>query len=571
MGWRSAHDVRWSSPLQSHARGLTFIIVADHGSMDIRPMCASRRFASLEVFLVVALLVVVPLACTMYEVGAQQRRQYRDANALLHQQGDGGGHYLKAHLHSGDLVIFDPAWVMDTVTHRLEGNAKRYGVERAPIAEGHVVLSFDSIAILETNRPIRSRDRNYRTTLITISVMNAVMTGYCVMNPKACFGSCPTFYLPGDEGLFSARAEGFSSAIYPALQYADVDQLGVWADDGEAPRVIMKNEALETQVVDRLWLEAFPVVDGEEVRMAPDGAFWRCSGPVPLSTARQDGKDVAAYLRADDGAEWWSRADTVDLRSTGTLELSFERNTLGQRPALAITFRQTLLTTFLLYTALGYMGNEVSDHIAGLEGDAALRKRTAGELHKLQDMRVEVMVNGRWQEVAVVRETGPIARNRTVVPLPPLLDSEASIRLRLHHTPGMYRVDHAGLVDLCGEVIGERLSPAALMDQEGCSVPGLVNVYDRDAHKLCTLPGDVHAVAFERPVGRSRQWHLFLGADGYYLEWMRREWLQHTDADRLRAMLLGRDAEWRALTKEYKAMEEEMDAVFWNSQWTHPL
>jgi hypothetical protein len=135
----------------------------------------------------------------------------------------------------------------------------------------------------------------------------------------------------------------------------------------------------------------------------------------------------------------------------------------------------------------------------------------------------------------------------------------------------MYRVDHAGLVDLCGEVIGERLSPAALMDQEGCSVPGLVNVYERDAHKLCTLPGDVHAVAFERPVGRSRQWQLFLGADGYYLEWMRREWLQHTDADRLRAMLLGRDAEWRALTKEYKAMEEEMDAVFWNSQWTHPL
>jgi hypothetical protein len=145
------------------------------------------------------------------------------------------------------------------------------------------------------------------------------------------------------------------------------------------------------------------------------------------------------------------------------------------------------------------------------------------------------------------------------------------VRLRLHLTPGMYRLDHAGLVDLLGPAEGEVLLPTALTDHEGCPVRGLDALQCRDAEKLCALPGDVHAITFEPTRGNAAAWQLFLGADGYYLEWMRPEWLEHTDPRRLRAMLLGNDGEWRALTREFKGMEATMEAVFWNSQTPTPL
>lgn len=521
-----------------------------------------------SVFLYTALVMLALTACEDRQLTAERRQQYRAANALLH---DTTARYLKAHLHTGELIVFAPPWTMDTVQRCVRGQGTRYDLDRASLGDRMHTLPWDSVALFETNQPITARDKSFTATLITVAAIDAMLTAFCTTNPKACFGSCPTFYLPGDSGVHQARAEGFSSAIYPALQYADVDQLGRWEHTCGGPLLYMKNEALETHVVDRLWLHAFPVVPGEEVRADPQDRFHRCTTPVPCAQARYLGQDVRAALHGDDGLEWTSLADANDLRSTSTLELGFVPRGNIARPGLALTFRQTLLTTFLLYTALGYMGDEVSDHLARMERDVTLRRRAGAPLNALQDIRVEAWVNGDWEEVASVRETGPIARNRIVVPLPETLAHAREVRLRLHLTPGMYRLDHTGLVDLLGPARGEVLRPIALTDHTGCPVRGLEALQQRDAAKLCALPGDVHAITFQPTQGKAPEWQLFLGAEGYYLEWMRPEWLEHTDPQRLRAMLTGNDGEWRALTREFKAMEATMEAVFWNSQTPTPL
>jgi hypothetical protein len=528
--------------------------------------------ARIRTVLLFVVLVLAALACEDHILSAERRLQYHTANALLHHPpNDQQVRYLKAHLHNGELIIFSPQWTMDTVEHCVRGRGTRYTVDRGSLGEGTYALPWDSTALFETNQPIAGRDKGYRAALITISVINLAVSTFCAINPKACFGSCPTFYLPGDGGLHEARAEGFSSAIYPALQYADVDQLGHWDRTATGPLVVMKNEALETHVVDRLWLHAFPVMPGEEVRADPQDRFHRCSTPQPCTRATYQGQDVRSAVLADDGTEWWSTADAVDLRSSGTLDLDFAPHGRLEQPALMLTFRQTLLTTFLLYTALGYMGDDVSDHLARMQTDEALRRRVGGPLDALQDIRVEAWTHGRWETVATVHETGPIARNRVVVPLPAALAAEPEMKLRLRMTPGMYRLDHVGLADLLGPADGEVLKPTALADHAGCPVKGLDALQQRDDAKLCALPGDVHAITFQHPSGQADQWQLFLGADGYYLEWMRAEWLERTDPKRLRAMLMGNDAEWRSLTREFKAMETSMDAVFWNSQHPTPL
>lgn len=517
-------------------------------------------------------LVLAALACSDHIQSAGRRQQYRSTNALLHHTPeDQHKHFLKAHLQNGELIIFSPQWTIDTVDHFVRGHGTRYSMERESLGEGTYALPLDSVALFETNQPITGRDKAYKGTLITVGVINAGFTTFCAINPKACFGSCPTFYLPGDSGLYQARAEGFSSAIYPALQYADIDQLGEWDKAASGPLVYMKNEALETHVVDRLWLHAFPLIQGEEVRADPQEHFHRCGTSVPCERAHFNGQDVWKPLLADDGLEWTGPADAVDLRTSGTLDLGFVPDGALDRPALALTFRQTLLTTFLLYTALGYMGDEVSDHLARLQTDDALRERVGGPLNALQDIRIEAWVQGSWVDVATVRETGPIARNRIVVMLPLPLRRAREVRVRMHMTPGMYRLDHLSLVDLLGPANGEVLLPVALTDHEGCTIKDLDAIQHRDMNKLCALPGDVHAITFQAPQGQADQWQLFLGADGYYLEWMRPEWLDRTDPDRLRAMLMGNDAEWQALTREYKAMENSMEDVFWNSQTPTPL
>ncbi len=58
----------------------------------------------------------------------------------------------------------------------------------------------------------------------TGSGISVAMTIYCITNPKACFGSCPTYYADVD-GEPMLQAEGFSASVAPALERDDIDAL----------------------------------------------------------------------------------------------------------------------------------------------------------------------------------------------------------------------------------------------------------------------------------------------------------------------------------------------------------
>ena len=204
----------------------------------------------------------------------------------------------------------------------------------------------------------------------------------CLANPKACFGSCPTFYA-SDGTTLSLMAEAFSSSIAPCLAANDVDALSNAVPSGRSLALLMKNEALECHVVQGARLLVAQRPPGGRVYKTSDGQFWQ-TGPMILadSVLTPSGRGDQLLGRLD-GKEYFSCADSLDITTRETLDLYFRSENL-RRPALMIAHRQTLMTTFLLYQTLAYMGKDAGYWLAKLErSDAEIRSRINGPGEKL--------------------------------------------------------------------------------------------------------------------------------------------------------------------------------------------
>ena len=84
--------------------------------------------------------------------------------------------------------------------------------------------------------------------LLILTGISVAATIYCISNPKACFGSCPTFYAFDGEKM-TLQAESFSSSVMPVLETNDIDALYNIKSINRFLELQMKNEALETHII----------------------------------------------------------------------------------------------------------------------------------------------------------------------------------------------------------------------------------------------------------------------------------------------------------------------------------
>ena len=137
-------------------------------------------------------------------------------------------------------------WRADETARQISGRGDRLNLAREILETGPFTVSLDDVALIETNVVQHSPAV---AALAVVTGISAAVTAFCIAQPKACFGSCPTFYVEGATGA-SLQAEGFSSSVLPPLEAPDIDAL----DRARLPAdgvltVTMKNEALETHVV----------------------------------------------------------------------------------------------------------------------------------------------------------------------------------------------------------------------------------------------------------------------------------------------------------------------------------
>lgn len=495
------------------------------------------------------------------------RYNYRSANSLLHDSDSLQTKlFLKLHLTNGDVCILADSWEVDTLKDRVSGIGTRYDFNRTQIHEGDISLSIDEIAIMETNQKLGNTESGRMAIVGIVVGLEAVIGIICATNPKACFGSCPTFYLNEADPLHFSDAEGFSNAIAPSLEYVDVDALHNPPVSGSVFSLTMKNEALETHCVKHVRLLAYPRNEGEYVFHAPDDQFYLCDDRYPLLRATAPEGEVTDLLREDDRNERTSLADAHNLSSKEEIYLDFGPIEDAQDLGLAISFRQTLMTTYFIYSAIGYMGDQVADIFARMETDGeALDKLNRGLRKELGDIEVYAWneVGQQWERKGGWYETGPIALNRQMVPLH--LDTPgSSVRLKLLLNKGLWRIDYATLVRIREQVVPVEIRPYEVGNKGTIDPDALAKINSDDAY-LISMPGSAYTFQFHMPT-ENQDYELFLSARGYYLEWMRESWIRDKNLLKLRQMLEHPRTYLKREAKAYKRYEKTMEETFWNSR-----
>jgi hypothetical protein len=391
------------------------------------------------------------------------------------------------------------------------------------------------------------------------------LTIYCAANPKACFGSCPTFYV-SDSAREQLQAEGFSASITRALEARDIDALYRARPTSRDFKVRMTNEALETHVVRYVDVLAAPRPPSGRVFATSDGVFWQTSKLVELSHTMAPEGDCLETLRAFDGRERFSATDSTDLAAREIIELEFATIPAGNY-GLVIASRQSLLSTYLFYQALAYMGRSAGSWLAALERqDANTRERSRGVNRVLGGIEVLVQdENGAWITAGQTSETGPLATDTRLVPLPYLPAGDTKIRLRL--TRGHWRLDYVALAQLGEQVAPMRLRPVKVYRGDIVDENAKKLLLD-SASALTTFPGDEYTLVYRLPEDFGR-YELFLESRGYYLEWMRDQWLKEENPARAARMFLDPQGALRAMAPEFKKLEAEMEKTFWSSRYAH--
>lgn len=471
--------------------------------------------------------------------------------------------YLKAHLVNGDLLVLG-SWRVDDEGRSVSGEGSRQDPDRNTLATGFLSVPLDSVALFETNT---THTAPQVVGMAVLTGASLVVTAICIANPKACFGSCPTFYFQDATGTEPGLvAEGFSSSVAPSLEAADVDALPRVHPTGGRVRLTMRNEALETHVVRHADLLVVPRDGSAGAVVLSDGSFRRTGARIPPRTARGPEGDLRSLLAARDGVERWSRSDSTDLAARESLHLEFDAPR-GGRLGLLLAGRQTLLSTYLFYQTLAYMGGGAGRWLAALErGSPDLRRRVSGLGEALGGIGVWIETAGDWVRVGEIQEQGPLAVDEIAVPLPPGLAER--VRVRLDMTRGKHRLDQVALVPLGDPVVPRRIPPSEVL-RDGRRDPEALGELIDPARVLVTLPGDCATLVYDVG-GDPEDLAIFLESRGYYLEWIRESWLAEEDPSAVAEILLSPRRALRRMAPAFKATEAEMEAVFWSSKYARP-
>ena len=197
--------------------------------------------------------------------------------------------------------------------------------------------------------------------------------------------------------------------------------------------------------------------------------------------------------------------------------------------------------------------------MASRRGGQALQQLSGG-------IEIQLPHGDGWQTVGEVYETGPLATDVHLVVLP---EGVRGDRVRLRLPRGGWRIDHVARVRLEREVTAQRIAPRAIRGTLGTEFAA--GRTPATAFPIVTQPGDAYDLEYDLPRGEhGSEIELFMDSRGYYLEWMRKEWLREQRPLSAMKLLLDPAQAMRDLAPAWKRMEPEAEQLFWSSRYAHP-
>ncbi|MEO5905951.1 MAG: hypothetical protein ABIQ11_04460, partial [Saprospiraceae bacterium] len=354
--------------------------------------------------------------------------------------------------------------------------------------------------------------------------------------------------------------------ISPSMEYGDIDALNnVMPVDGHFT-ITMKNEALETHCVNEVKLLVYPRCPGERVYHSPQEDYYLCRKNYPVDQVLAPEGDVSYLLQHEDLNERFSLSDERNLSSREEIFLDFKNVESTKSLGLILSFRQTMMTTYLIYSALGYMGDEVGDIFAGIENNPELRKKLAGgikkELGKI-DIYIWNSHKKDWEFQNGFYETGPIAVNNQLIPIINA-SHESNVRLKLIVNKGLWRIDYVALTEVIKKITPQPVSAFEILKEGKIDQEALQAISDPSLY-LYSMPGDEYKFTFHLPKEHN-DFEIFLYAKGYYLEWMREHWIKDKNLGKFKQMMLSPAQYLEDEAANYKMYETTMEQEFWDSK-----
>jgi hypothetical protein len=80
------------------------------------------------------------------------------------------------------------------------------------------------------------------------------------------------------------------------------------------------------------------------------------------------------------------------------------------------------------------------------------------------------------------------------------------------------------------------------------------------------LPGDAYTLVFDLPTD-FQDYELFQESQGYYLEWMRENWLSEESLNKTIMMFKNPARFLKLVAPEFKKVEPQMEESFWRSKY----
>ena len=476
--------------------------------------------------------------------------------------------FLKTHMKDGKVYVFNNWEIatqydsLDKKNSYINGTGTLFSVNRDILSqkyESKFLVPIDSVLIMETNELIESPSELGMLFVTGMSILGNVA---CITNPKACFGSCPTFYVSNGNTQI-VQAEGFSSSISPSLEATDVDMLYHASNLDETFQIVMKNEAYETHVIDYVDLLLFPKLDNERIFYEENGNFWKTNQIISPNTCTINNLDCLSKIDKMDNLEWFSTTDSLNLAKKEILEIEFN-DLKTDNYGLIIGSRQSLLSTFIFYQALSYMGKNVGESLAMTEREEIVPDPHREIFNILGGIEILIQdKQGNWEKLHEIKEMGPIATDLHMISLPSITQKDQSIKLRL--SKGNWRINYVALAPLNKKVEPITLKPSSIFYNSKYNSKAM-DLLSTKGEKLVTLPGDVYTLNYKIPPNKYN-YECFLKSRGYYLEWIRDTWIEEENLDLLLQMNFMPEKTLKDLAPIYKKIESNMEEVFWNSKY----
>lgn len=432
----------------------------------------------------------------------------------------------KAHLKDGSVALYANGFQLRNGT--LVGAAEKYDLTRTSrtVIES---LPLDEVANFEYY------DKQLQPVQSTVATTGAIVATLGLM--KALFGSCPTVYSLEGGGRPLLEAELFSHSIAPMFEGSDLDRIEQRSQAEGEYALLIANEALETHYINRLRLISVEHPPGFEAFPTPAGkiVLFGRSGEI-LEARSRGGADVREQILRRDDRAYRSDPQLVQQLTQQVIEDWLDITVKVPRGArqmtVALRVRNTLFATVLLYdVAMRSQGLRAIDWI----GQDLANPLYAWRLHRWFEtnfgIRMLLQEAGQFRPVEQFSATGPIAWHQvaTQIPVPRGRDV---LRLRLAFLPDNWAIDWVGVsFDTAPAMTSRDLAPTSVVDPGGhAQAEAVGQLRDVDDRYLITRPGDHYVVRFNVGAGAAegRTRTYFLQSRGYYIEWLRRDWLDGT-------------------------------------------